>query len=341
MRVNPRETVTVLAAGLLVWPVLDALARPKPLEPVRLAVGSRPGNIVYLQIDLALALGYFAEEGLNVSADYFDGGTGAAKALVSRNDDFSANSIDHAITMRASGEQLKMIASFTSLPTVSVVVQRDLRTKIRSIGDLKGKRIGVTAIGAGTHVLTASILKKAGYSLSDVTIVPVGSGDSLIQAMKRRDVEVALSSDPTTTSVLMGGDASLLLDLVTFEETQRIFTGGYQFTGLLTRPEVIDTRGATAQRMVNAIVRTNRFIATHSGAEIAARLPAKIVQDRYIFVKGLQHSRACFPRDSMVTLAGVANNLQSQIAFGSIKPQPLPDPASFFDMRFVLHAPVR
>ncbi len=136
--------------------------------------------------------------------------------------------------MRAAGKDLKMVASFTTLPTVTLVVRRDLKPRIRTIQDLKGRRLGVTALDAGTHVLAASILKKAGGSLADVQVVAVGSGTRLIQALKRGQIDAAMATDPTTTALLMSGDASLLVDMVTFEETQRIFSGEYQFTGLLT-----------------------------------------------------------------------------------------------------------
>jgi NitT/TauT family transport system substrate-binding protein len=305
---------------------------------IHLAVGSKPGNIVYLQVDLARALGYFAEKGLDFDFEYFDGGTGAAAALASGHVEFSGNSIDHAMKLRAEGKDLKMVASFTSLPTVTLVVRRDLRPEIRSIKDLKGRRIGVTAIGAGTHVLAASIFKKAGYSLADVTILPVGSGKSLIAAMDNREIDAAMATDPTTTVLLMAGRGSLLLDMVTFEETQRIFTGEYQFTGLMTRADVIAARPELVQSVVDVFVKTNQFIATHSAADISARLPANIVQDRFVYVKSLEHSRPSFSADGMVTKTGVANNLQSQITFASIHSTAGLDPTSFFDMRFVLKA---
>src|ERR1700687_4781138 len=75
-------------------------------QKIRLAVGSKPGNIVYLQVDLARALGYFTDKGLDVDFQYFDGGTGAAAALASGRAEFSGNSIDHAMKLRA--EDLKM-----------------------------------------------------------------------------------------------------------------------------------------------------------------------------------------------------------------------------------------
>ena len=319
---------------ILLCTALLAAAYELPRSRVRLAVGSRPGNLVYLQIDLARTLGYFAAEGLDVDYQHFQAGTSASDALVSGKADFSGNSIDHAIELRAQGADLRMIASFTSLPTVTLVVRRDLRPRIRTIKDLKGARLGVTALGAGTHVLAAWILKKAGASPDQVTFVAVGAGQSLIDAMRSRKIDAAMATDPTTTELLMSGDASILLDLVTYDETQRVFTGGYQFTGLMTRPDVVSHHPEWAQKMVNAIVKADHFIATHSAAEISAALG----QQGYIYVKSLEHTRPSFSKDGRVTADAVANNIQSQIAFGSVRSTARMDPASFFDMTFVQRA---
>ena len=301
---------------------------------VRLAVGSKPGNLVYLHIDLARALGYFEQEGLDVSFRYYEGGTPAAEALNNREYDFSANSVDHAINLRRQDGQLQMIASFTDLPCVTLMVRKDLHKEIRSERDLKGWRIGVTAIGAGTHVLAASILRHAGYGLRDVEISPVGSGDTLIAAMKEKRIDLAMATDPTTTRLLLSGDASILVDLTDRDETGLIFNGPYQFTGLLTRPDVIRDRPAVAQSMVNAMVKTARFIRGHSAADIAANLPAALVGDRYIYVKSLEHSRPSFARDAMLTPAAVANNIQSQLTFGLELAESSRDPGLFLNDRF-------
>jgi NitT/TauT family transport system substrate-binding protein len=306
-----------------------------PKQKVRLAVGSKPGNLVYLHIDLARALGYFEQEGLDVSYHYFEAGTSAAEAINAREYDFSANSIDHAITLRGKGGQLQMIASFTDLPCVTLVVRRDLRPQIRSERDLKGRRIGVTAIGAGTHVLAASILHQAGYSLRDVEVVPVGSGDSFIAAMKQKRIDAGMATDPTTTRLLMSGDASILLDMTDPDETGVVFHGPYQFTGLLTRPDIIRDRPAVAQAMVNAVVKAARYIRGHSAADIAASLPPVLAGDRYIYVKSLEHSRPSFAKDGMLTPAAVANNIESQLTFGLDLPESSRDPSLFLNDRFI------
>jgi NitT/TauT family transport system substrate-binding protein len=330
--VSYRRPCVLALCAFLVWTLTGASGAGK--EKVRIAVGSKPGNIVYLHIDLARALGYFEQEGLDASFRYYDAGTAAAEALVSREYDLSANSIDHAIKRLDGGEQLQMVASFTDLPCVTLVVRKDLRPQIRSERDLKGRRIGVTAIGAGTHVLAASILRHAGYSLRDVEIVPVGSGDSFIAAMAQKRIDVGMATDPTTTRLLLSAEASILMDLTTTDETSLIFDGPYQFTGLLTRPDMIRDHPATVQAVVNAMVKAARFIRGHSAAEIAANLPQGIVADRYIYVKSLEHSRPSFARDAMITPAAVANTIQSEIAFGLEMPVSSRAPALFINDRF-------
>ncbi len=129
------------------------------------------------------------------------------------------NAIDHVIKLGAAGQQLEMVASFTDLPCVTLVVRKDLRPQIKSIRDLKGTAIGATALGAGTHVLAASILRKAGDSLRDVKAVAVGSGDEFIDAMTQKRIDVGMATDPTaTTRLLLSAQASVLLDMTAADD---------------------------------------------------------------------------------------------------------------------------
>ena len=148
-------------------------------------------------------------------------------------------------------------------------------------------------------------------------------------------IDLAMATDPTTTRLLLSGDASILVDLTDRDETGLIFNGPYQFTGLLTRPDVIRDRPAVAQSMVNAMVKTARFIRGHSAADIAAKLPGTLVGDRYIYVKSLEHSRPSFARDAMLTPAAVANNIQSQLTFGLELAESSRDPGLFLNDRFI------
>jgi hypothetical protein len=90
--------------------------------------------------------------------------------------------------------------------------------------------------------------------------------------------------------------------------------------------------------MVNAIIRANQFIATHSAADIADALPMSAKHDRYVFVKSIEHTRPSFSTDGFVTAEGVANNIKSQKALGLIASDQTLDPTEFFDMHFVMNS---
>ncbi len=307
-------------------------------QRVVIARNTPRGNIMYLQLDLAKALHYFEDEKLVPEFKYFNGAPNVAEALEEGRADFSGNSIDHAVAARNDARPLKMVASFTDLPAVTLVVRRQLRSQIRRVQDLKGHRIGVSNLGSGTHIIAASILRSVGLPMDSVTFVGLGGVEPMMDAVRKGTVDAIITTDPAAIRLLVDGDSSLLLDLVTYEETQRVFQGGYQFTGLLTRTDTIVNRPDLVQKMVNVVVRANRFIATHSAAEITEALPPSLVQDRYIFVKSIEHTRPSFSEQSLVKEKDVLNNINSQRAFGLIGYQQPIDPKSFYDMTFVRRA---
>lgn len=317
---------------------LPAQVLHKPARPViRIAYDTQRSNVVYLPLELARALHYFEDAGLQVEMGPLQKHVHASELLRKKQAEFSGNSIAHAIEENNPQDPLKMVASFTNLPSVTLVIRKDLRSRIHSIKDLKGCRIGVSSIGSGTHILAASILASAGYSFNDVHIIPVGTGPSIQAAMKAKSIDAVLTTDPMTIKLLLGGDGSILLDLTSPEETKRVFEGNYQFTGLLTREDMIQEHPELVQSVVSVIVRTSHFIATHSATEIAAVLPSSVVGDRYIYIKSIEHMRKAFSQDAQVSPDAVENTIRSLAIYGSI-PSTHIDPQRFYDMQFVKQA---
>lgn len=305
-----------IVLALCSQPILAAPVQHKhALRPVTIARNARSGNIVYLQLDIAEALHYFEDEGLSPRFRYYKGGPNVASALLAGDAEFSGNSIDHAMALQDGPNHLKMVASFTSLPAVSLLVRRPLRAEIRSVADLKGHRIGISDLGSGTHIIANAILESAGLHEDSVKFVVIDARDSFINPVKAGDVDAVVTTDPIAIRLLIDANCSLLLDLVTPDETQRVFHGGYQFTGLLTRSDTIAKDPELVQKMVNIIVRANRYISTHSATDIASILPPSTVGDRFLFIKSLQHTRPSFSRDGDVRPEDVANSVRAYESF--------------------------
>jgi len=80
---------------------------------------------------------------------------------------------------------------------VAIVVQKELWDGgLRSIKDLKGKRIGVTQLGSTFHYHIGHILEKEGLTLADVRIVPLQAMPATMEALKGKQVDAILVPQP-------------------------------------------------------------------------------------------------------------------------------------------------
>lgn len=289
---------------------VSALHGPR-LRPVTIARNAHSGNIVYLQLDVAERLHFFEDEGLAPQFRYFAGSPEVASALLRGRAQFSGNSIDHAMALENGPVHLEMVASFTNLPAVSLLVRRSLRPVIRRVEDLRGRRVGISVLGSGTHIIANAIFASAGLPAGSIQFASIGYRGSLIQAVHAGKVDAVITTDPLAIQLLVDSNCSLLLDLVTPDESQSVFHGGYQFTGLLARSDTIVQDPELVQKMVNVIVRANRYIATHSATEIASILRPATVKDRFLFIKSLEHTRPSFSRDGSIRPADVVNSLHA------------------------------
>jgi NitT/TauT family transport system substrate-binding protein len=325
--------VVILIVAFAVGAAPGALAA----EKVTVGIGG-VALLVYLPTVLAKAKGYFAEEGLDVEIlDIKGGGSQAASALIGGSVDFSANAIDHAIKARAQGKDLVAVHSHVRLPVMGLVVANKYKGEIKTIADLKGRPLGVTSPGSQTHMVLGYLLAKSGVKGDDVKIIGAG-GSTMPLAIEKDSVHAGMLVDPFFTVFLKQGKGYALVDMFTTKGTLAAMGGEVQGTTLLTRPDVIAKRGATVQKMVNALVKANKLIVASSGAELAALLPKEIAGDLALYAESFEHSREAFPPDSLVTRDGVARVIETMRTFGAIPAGMKLEPESLFDNTFVLKA---
>ncbi len=306
-------------------------------EKVTVGIGG-VALMVYLPTMLAQAKGYFAEEGLEVEIlDIKGGGSQAASALIGGSVDFSANAIDHAIKAKARGKDLVAVHSHVRLPVMGLVVANKYKGVIKSIADLKGRPVGVTSPGSQTHMVLGYLLVKSGVKADEVKIMGAG-GSTMPLAIEKDSVHAGMMVDPFFTVFLKQGKGYALVDMFTAKGTVEAMGGEVQGTTLLTRPDVIAKRPATVQKMVNALVKANKFIVSSSGEELAKVLPKELAGDPKLYAESFEHSREAFPPDSLVTREGVARVIETMRAFDAVPAGMKMEPESVFDNKFVLKA---
>ena len=334
---------TGLARPIVSLAVMLALLVPSAApaaEKVTVGIGGT-ALIVYLPTMLAKNKGFFAEEGLDVEVlDIKGGGSQAASALIGGSVDFSANAIDHAIKAKAQGKNLVAVHSHVRLPMMALVVANKYKGQIKSVADLKGRPLGVTSPGSQTHMVLGYLLVKHGVKPDEVKIVGTG-GNTMPLALEKDTVHAAMMLDPFFTAFIKQGKGYALIDLFTAKETTEVMGGDVQGTTLLTRPDVIEKRPATVQKMVNALVKANKVIAAASGQDMAKLLPPELAGDPKLYAESFDHARGAFPADSMITKDGVARVIETMRVFGAVPPDMKMAPETLFDNRFVQKALAR
>lgn len=306
-------------------------------EKVTVGVGG-VALMVYLPTALAKSKGYFAAEGLDVDIlDIKGGGSQAASALIGGSVDFSANAIDHAIKAKVQKKDLVAVHSHVRLPVMALVVASKYRGEIKSIADLKGRPLGVTSPGSQTHMILGFLLAKGGVKADEVKIVGAG-GSTMPLAIEKDSVHAGMMLDPFFTVFMKQGKGYALVDMFSTKGTVEAMGGEVQGTTLLTRPDVIARKPATVQKMVNALVKANKFIAGASGEELARSLPKEMAGDLKLYAESFEHAREAFPPDSLVSREGVARVIETMRVFEAVPAGLKIEPESVFDNRYVLKA---
>ncbi len=258
---------------------------------------------------LAQKLGYFDEEGLNVSLLSEPAGVEAADEMLAGAVQGVIGFYDHTIDLQALGKYTESVIQLSRVPG-EVELVSTTHPEIRSVVDLKGKRVGVTGLGSSTDFLTEYLLLKAGMKLGDVTPVPVGAGDTLIAAMQHDQIQAAMTTEPTVSRLLKTGEARVLIDMRDVAGTTAALGGIYPAACLYMETAWVNTHKETVQKLANAFVRTMHYIHTHSAAEIAALMPAGFfVDDRAMYVEALAHGKAMFTEDGRMPVGGPENVL--------------------------------
>ena len=295
------------------------------------------GHIVnFLPLDVAVAKGFFEDEGLKPEIIYLQGGTLCAQALISKQVDFSINSIAHALKAAAKGnDNLRMVCLLNETPGALIVVDSKHKDKVKTISDLKGMRLGVTSHGSISHMILAFLLTKSEVSLDSVEIVKAGTS-TFPAALKNGNIDAGITGEPFASMMVEQGDAYVLKRLVSAKETLDVFGGPYSLLGLVTRQDVINSNPELVQKMVNIHIRSMKWISEHSAEEIAAILSSDIVgSDRDTYVKTLKLMKDFLSVDGSLNLQGAENVLSSMKMSGVFDPTISLNVKDFLNNNFV------
>jgi NitT/TauT family transport system substrate-binding protein len=284
-----RKLLGRLAGTLLALALTSGLAAAQ--SKVTIAVGGG-GCLCYLPTVLAKQLGEFEKAGVAVELVDLKGGSDALKAMLGGSADVVSGYFDHCVNLAAKKQELQSFVVFDRYPGLVLVVSPKHMDEIKSIKDLAGKKVGVTAPGSSTDFFLKFLLKKNGLDPTSASVIGVGLNATAVAAMEQGQVDAAVMADPAVT-VLQGNynDLKILADTRTQKDTLEMFGGEYPGGSLYSTLAWVKGHEKEVQALTNAIVSTLGWIHSHSPEEIMAKMPEEMVgKNKALYLAALKNT---------------------------------------------------
>jgi len=240
-----RQTLTIRTefCVLLIALVLPLFSAPAcGADRVRIAL---PGNSMgYLPLIVAIHRGFFKEEGFDLELIRLVP-TVAHNALLLNEVQYHGLA-DSGLRLAARGAPLKAIFYGADRPMYYLVGKKDLRT----VAELKGKKIGVSTFGGTSDLSARLLLKQHGIDEKNTTLLQFGSEGTRVGALKAGAADAIVVPVPAVAILRQEGynELAFVGDAVDFASN-----------GYTTTEKRIKENSQEVKKVVRSIYRGLRF----------------------------------------------------------------------------------
>jgi NitT/TauT family transport system substrate-binding protein len=275
-----------LVAGVVALLLLAGTALAKDaLLHVKVAIGGA-NCLCYLPTVLAQQLGAYERAGVEVELINFKGGSTALTAVLGGSADVVSGFYDHCVNLAAKNKSLQAFVTYDRLPGFVLAVAPKETANIKSVKDLAGKKVGVTAPGSSTDFFVKYLLAKNGVDPAKVPVIGIGADATAVAAMEQGQVDPVISLLQSHHK-----DLRILSDTRALSDTVAVFGGEYPAGSLYAPSEWIGKHASEVQALTDAIVATLNWIHGHSPEDIMAKMPDELIgPDRQLYLAALKNT---------------------------------------------------
>jgi NitT/TauT family transport system substrate-binding protein len=185
-------------------------------------------------------------------------------------------------------------------------------------------------------------MSKAGLKASDASFIGVGATASAVAAIQRGEIDIISNTEPVISKLEQEGAIVPLIDTRTEAGTRALFGGSNPAATLYTRAEFIEKNPETTQRLVNAFMKSLKWLRAATPEEVADTVPPEYhLGDKALYVAAVKKSLESYSRDGIVSTEGMNSVLGMLKALDPEMQNATVDLAKTFDDRFVKKSPVK
>lgn len=303
-----------LGAASIALPGVRAQAKLEKGRVV-LAVGGK-SSFYHLPLTVSQQLGYFNDEGLDVEISDFAGGARALQAVIGGTADLAAGAYEHTINLQSKGQVFQSIVLQARAPQIAVGVSTRTVGAYRGVADLRGRRIGVSAPGASTHLVASLVLSRAGLHGGDAHYVGVGVAAGALSAMRSGQIDAISNIDPVMTMLEQKGDVKIVCDTRTLKGSVDLFGGPMPAACLYAPAEFVHRNPRVCQAIANAVVHGLKWLQTAGPGDIIKTVPETyLLGDRALYLSAFDKMRESISVDGLVPADGPKTALAALAGF--------------------------
>ncbi|MNQ57848.1 putative aliphatic sulfonates-binding protein precursor [compost metagenome] len=205
---------------------------------------------------IAMKTGLFAKQGLDIKWQSFATSSDRMSAVMAGNIDLAGTGVVSSLALMAAGaRQFQVIATPNNFGRAEGVLVRE---DVKSVADLKGKKIGVT-YASSAHVLLLDVLRQAGLNPDrDVSIINLPA-TNLLSAYQGKQIDAAVAWTPAFDRIKAVPGTHVLLDDTAFSlYKQYAITPGPDV--LLTHAKLGRENPEAVKKFLHAVFQANAML---------------------------------------------------------------------------------
>ena len=289
----------------------------------RIRIGYSSISGAYTPIWVAHDAGYFAKEGLQDDIILIPSGTQLAQVTVAGEIDIGSLNGSSAIAAALQGADLKIIGNSGNKMVFSLFV----RPEIKSIEQMRGKKIGITRFGSAPDISIRYALRKHNINPDkDLTLMQLGFMATVAAGLQGGSIEGGVVSPPTQFAIEKAG----------FKELISITDMNFAFPNpaLVAVGSIIKNRPEVITRFIRAYVRGIHRARTDPQFTYKSMAKYTKIQDMAVLQKAYEfYMSKVLEKAPYINMTGVQNVLDDLAK--TVPAAKNAKPEQFVDNRFL------
>ncbi len=244
-----KAIVCVFALVIVTGSYAPCAEKAVKLTPLRIAYVSR--STLDMPYMIARDRGFFREEGLEPEFVFMKA-IQTVQAMLAGGVDFGT-ATGTGISAAVNGADIRVVFALTDKPSFDMVAV----PTIASVEQLRGKKLGISAVGSLTEILARQILLAHKIPPEQVTFLPLGTSDVTFLALKAGTIDATMVQIPQNFLALDEG----FRKLASGADVYRAVQGGLTTTRatLSDRPDLVMRTIRATQRALRLIRNDKKF----------------------------------------------------------------------------------